>query len=72
MSVMPHRGCDCCVVYGPRRPLPLPEVRAEARREAAAMLATPEGQEMLEQLRLDVAKRQLGQALGELLFGEEA
>jgi hypothetical protein len=73
MSVRPHNGCDCCVVYGPRRKRTA-EVMADARREAEAILASPEGQAAiaeLTQLRIEQeGKRQLGQALSDLLCGE--
>jgi len=69
MSIRPHTGCQCCVVYGPRRKRTA-EVIAEARREAEAILASPEGQTAiaeLSRLRLEQeGKRQLGQALQEL------
>ncbi len=70
---MHAHGCPCCVVYGPRRKRTA-EVMANAHREAEAILATPEGQAAvaeLVKLRLEQeGKRQLGQALSDLLCGE--
>lgn len=68
----PHCNCSRCVVYGPPK-----RDHAEARRKAVAELEvwarTEEGKAELEALRLSLlvneGKRQLGQALSDLLVG---
>lgn len=68
-------GCPCCTVYGPRRKTP-EQRKAELdkiRADIDAWAKTPAGQralaEIQQELLLDQGKRQLGQALSELLAG---